>query len=143
MVTSAHRCNREFAAATEKGARAVAFAPASARHAFLYQPARWRRFLSGMAREGDLAISARNKGMNMPRLSRRINNIIPAGKDGWELHCQALARHQSGEDILMLSVGDHEFPTPRATVDACIEALNAGHHHYTQLAGLPRLRRAM
>ena len=81
--------------------------------------------------------------MNMPRLSRRINNIIPAGKDGWELHFQALARQQSGEDILMLSVGDHEFPTPRATVDACIEALNAGHHHYTQLAGLPRLRRAM
>src|SRR5690606_26600561 len=87
---------------------------------------------------------ARIEGKNMPKLSRRIVSIIPDGqKDGWELHFHALSRQEAGEDIFMLSVGDHEFATPRATVDACIAALNAGHHHYTQLAGLPRLRQAM
>ena len=54
-----------------------------------------------------------------------------------------MGRKQAGEDIIMLSVGDHDFDTPEATVEACIEALRAGHHHYTQLPGLPALRSAM
>jgi arginine:pyruvate transaminase len=41
------------------------------------------------------------------------------------------------EDVIMLSVGDHDFHTPNDTVEACIAALRAGHHHYTQLPGLP------
>ena len=43
----------------------------------------------------------------------------------------------------MLSVGDHDFDTPSQTVEACVTAVRAGHHHYTQLPGLPRLREAM
>jgi arginine:pyruvate transaminase len=43
----------------------------------------------------------------------------------------------------MLSVGDHDFDTPTETVEACVTALRAGHHHYTQLAGLSALREAM
>lgn len=80
----------------------------------------------------------------MPEISQRVQNIVPEGaNDGWELHFEALGRLQAGEDILMMSVGDHEFPTPKETVEACVRELRSGHHHYTQLAGLPRLRRAM
>lgn len=79
----------------------------------------------------------------MPSLSTRINGIMPSGKDGWEVHFAARARKQAGEDILMLSVGDHDFDTPDGTVAACIEALQQGHHHYIPLAGLPRLRKAL
>jgi arginine:pyruvate transaminase len=79
----------------------------------------------------------------MPKLSTRIERIIPEGKDGWEVHVHALNRQEAGDDIFMLSVGDHEFPTPAPTVRACIRALEEGHHHYTNLAGLPRLRRAI
>lgn len=79
----------------------------------------------------------------MPRPSARLSGILPSGKDGWEVHFAALSRKQAGEDIIMLSVGDHDFDTPTDTVEACITALRAGHHHYTQLAGIPRMRAAM
>ena len=79
----------------------------------------------------------------MPKPSSRISGIVPSGKDGWEVHFAAMTRKQAGEDIIMLSVGDHDFDTPSETVEACVEAVRAGFHHYTQLPGLPRLRAAM
>lgn len=79
----------------------------------------------------------------MPKPSARISGIIPSGKDGWEVHFSAWERKEAGEPIIMLSVGDHDFDTPTETVEACVTALRAGHHHYTQLPGMPRLRAAM
>jgi arginine:pyruvate transaminase len=79
----------------------------------------------------------------MPKPSNRISGILPSGKDGWEVHFAAWSRKQAGEDIIMLSVGDHDFHTPTETVEACVSAVRAGHHHYTQLPGIPALRAAM
>jgi len=79
----------------------------------------------------------------MPSPSTRISNIIPSGKDGWEVHFTAMTRQQAGEDIVMLSVGDHDFDTPKETVEAAVRLVRQGYHHYTQLPGLPRLRAAM
>ncbi len=79
----------------------------------------------------------------MPKPSSRISGITPSGKDGWEVHFAAWQRLEAGEDIIMLSVGDHDFHTPTETVEAGIAALRAGHHHYTQLPGIPALREAM
>ena len=79
----------------------------------------------------------------MPNPSARLSGIIPSGRDGWEVHFTAMNRKQAGEPIVMLSVGDHDFDTPAETVEACVTHVRAGHHHYTQLPGLPRLREAM
>ncbi|MGI6855805.1 pyridoxal phosphate-dependent aminotransferase [Mesorhizobium sp. 1B3] len=79
----------------------------------------------------------------MPHPSSRITGIIPSGKDGWEVHFLAMTRRQAGEDIIMLSVGDHDFDTPSETVEACVRAVRDGFHHYTQLPGIPKLRKAM
>ncbi|MDW6020525.1 pyridoxal phosphate-dependent aminotransferase [Mesorhizobium sp. BAC0120] len=79
----------------------------------------------------------------MPFPSSRISGIVPSGKDGWEIHFAAWNRKQAGEDIIMLSVGDHDFDTPSETVEACVRAVRGGHHHYTQLPGIPALREAM
>lgn len=79
----------------------------------------------------------------MPKPSKRITGIVPSGKDGWEVHSAAWARKQAGEDIIMLSVGDHDFDTPSATIEACVDAVRGSNHHYTPLPGLPRLRKAM
>lgn len=79
----------------------------------------------------------------MPKPSSRISGITPSGKDGWEVHFAAWQRLEAGEDIIMLSVGDHDFHTPSETVEAGVTALRAGHHHYTQLPGIPALREAM
>ncbi len=79
----------------------------------------------------------------MPSPSIRLSGILPSGKDGWEVHFAAMNRHQAGEKIIMLSVGDHDFDTPSETVEACVTAVRGGFHHYTQLPGIPRLREAM
>ncbi len=79
----------------------------------------------------------------MAELSLRIANILTGGKTGWEIHFSALARRQAGEEILMVTAGDHDFPSPQETVDAGARALAEGHHHYTQLEGIPALRAAM
>ena len=79
----------------------------------------------------------------MPQPSSRISGIVPSGKDGWEVHFTAMDRKAAGRDIIILSVGDHDFETPRETVEACVQALRGGHHHYTQLPGMLRLRQAM
>ncbi|MFI0846619.1 pyridoxal phosphate-dependent aminotransferase [Mesorhizobium sp. IMUNJ 23232] len=79
----------------------------------------------------------------MPKPSSRIQNIIPSGRDGWEVHFAAMTRKQAGEPIIMLSVGDHDFDTPYETVEACVAAVRGGFHHYTQLPGIPGLRAAM
>ena len=68
---------------------------------------------------------------------------MPSGKDGWEVHSEAIARKQAGEPIIMLSIGDHDFDTPTETVEAAVKAVRGGFHHYTQLAGIPRLRAAI
>ena len=79
----------------------------------------------------------------MPSPSARLCGITPSGKDGWEVHFEAMGRKQAGEDIIMLSVGDHDFDTPAETVEAAVKYVRGGYHHYTQLPGLPRLRAAM
>jgi arginine:pyruvate transaminase len=79
----------------------------------------------------------------MPRPSSRISGITPSGKDGWEVHFNAMRRKKAGEQIILLSVGDHDFDTPSETVEACVTALRRGHHHYTELPGIPPLREAM
>jgi arginine:pyruvate transaminase len=79
----------------------------------------------------------------MPQLSNRVSGILEAGKSGWEVHFEALKRKRAGADIIMLSVGDHDFRTPEPSVEAAVAALRAGHHHYTDLSGLPHLRAAM
>ncbi|MDQ2633086.1 MAG: pyridoxal phosphate-dependent aminotransferase [Pseudomonadota bacterium] len=79
----------------------------------------------------------------MPTPSKRLSGILPSGKDGWEVHFEAMTRKEAGEPIIMLSVGDHDFDTPAETIEACVTAVRSGYHHYTQLPGIPRLREAM
>lgn len=79
----------------------------------------------------------------MAEISQRIASIAPAGKTGWEIFFEAERRLNAGCDIIMCSIGDHDFHTPSETVEACVEAVRAGHHHYTGLAGLDSLREAM
>ncbi|RUV45460.1 MAG: pyridoxal phosphate-dependent aminotransferase [Mesorhizobium sp.] len=79
----------------------------------------------------------------MPKPSKRITGIVPSGKDGWEVHFAAWTRRAAGEDIIVLSVGDHDFDTPPQTIEACVNAVRGSNHHYTPLSGLPRLRKAM
>lgn len=79
----------------------------------------------------------------MPVASTRITRISKSDQEGWEVYLEACRRLRAGRDILMVAIGDHDFSTPIQTVEACKNALDAGHHGYTAIAGIPELRAAM
>ena len=48
-----------------------------------------------------------------------------------------------GRDIINLSAGEPDFPTPSFIAEAGMEAIRQGHTRYTPAAGLPELREAV
>ncbi len=56
---------------------------------------------------------------------------------------RARALASSGVDLINLSGGDPDFPSPPHVLAAAIDALRAGETHYVAGAGLPTLRRAI
>ncbi|MEZ4713479.1 MAG: aminotransferase class I/II-fold pyridoxal phosphate-dependent enzyme [Caldilineaceae bacterium] len=48
-----------------------------------------------------------------------------------------------GADVLMLSIGDPDFETPPAIVNAAFESIRRGRTHYTRAEGEPDLRAAI
>ena len=55
----------------------------------------------------------------------------------------AATLEREGADVIDLSLGDPDFETPQPIVAAAKRALDAGHTHYTQAAGIPTLREAI
>ncbi|HEV2129596.1 MAG TPA: pyridoxal phosphate-dependent aminotransferase [Longimicrobiaceae bacterium] len=49
----------------------------------------------------------------------------------------------SGADVINLTVGEPDFPTPSFVSEAGIAAIRAGHTRYTASAGIPELRAAI
>jgi arginine:pyruvate transaminase len=78
--------------------------------------------------------------MNYSKLTDRIAG---EGSAAWDLHFQAMQRKAAGEPVIVLSVGDPDFDTPSAVVDAAVQSLRAGDTHYTAILGIPRLRTAI
>lgn len=60
-----------------------------------------------------------------------------------DILAQAQQRATAGESIIHLEIGEPDFPTPSAIVQAGIAALQAGHTFYTSSLGLPALRSAI
>jgi len=77
-------------------------------------------------------------GIPLTRYSRRLQVINP-------FHAMNLLRRsreleRSGMDIVHMEIGEPDFPTPAAVVDAGIRTIAAGDIKYTVAAGLPELR---
>ncbi|WP_280954927.1 aminotransferase class I/II-fold pyridoxal phosphate-dependent enzyme [Paludibacterium denitrificans] len=56
---------------------------------------------------------------------------------------KAKALQQQGKDVIHLEVGEPDFATPAAIVEAGRAALAEGHTFYTAAQGLPELRAAI
>lgn len=76
----------------------------------------------------------------MTHLSTRIRAITGGDDDGWGVHYRAMQMKRAGEDVTILSVGDHDFTTDAKVVEACKQSLDAGHHHYSAVTGPAELR---
>lgn len=80
---------------------------------------------------------------NARKLSSVVDRLNVAGSRAWEVHFAAAERAAAGQPIIMLTIGDHEFDAPKPAVEATIEALRRGRHHYTPAGGERPLREAV
>lgn len=77
------------------------------------------------------------------RFSPFVERISGQGVAAWDIHYAAFEARRRGEDVIILSVGDPDFPTPDFITDAAIQALREGDTHYTEIAGRMALREAI
>jgi len=56
---------------------------------------------------------------------------------------KAKAMQREGIDVISLSIGEPDFPTPQHITDACIDALKRGETHYAPSNGIPELLAAI
>jgi arginine:pyruvate transaminase len=75
--------------------------------------------------------------------SRIAHRLARPGGDVWGIHEEAVSRQRAGEDIILLSVGDPDFPTPGYIAEHTVEAIHQGRTHYSPPAGEPGLRQAI
>ncbi|MBI1284446.1 MAG: pyridoxal phosphate-dependent aminotransferase [Thiobacillus sp.] len=76
-----------------------------------------------------------------PASAARVDSIAPFHV--MAILARAKALEAAGRDIIHLEIGEPDFPTPQPIIQAGIEALRAGHTHYTDALGLPSLREAI
>ncbi|NTV96556.1 MAG: pyridoxal phosphate-dependent aminotransferase [Thiobacillus sp.] len=76
-----------------------------------------------------------------PDPARRLDDIEPFRV--MAVLERAKAMQAAGRDIVHMEVGEPDFATPEAVVEAGIRALRDGHTHYTPALGLPALRAAI
>lgn len=74
------------------------------------------------------------------RYSALTQRIAGEGSAAWNIHYRALALREQGRDVLLLTIGDPDFDTPRPVVQAAIDSLLAGDTHYSDVRGNLALR---
>jgi (5-formylfuran-3-yl)methyl phosphate transaminase len=82
------------------------------------------------------------RALHHTAISRKAQEIRPfLAMDVLE-RAQALER-ETGVNVIHLEVGEPDFATPPAIIDAAVRAMRDGETHYTHSLGLPELREAI
>ena len=77
----------------------------------------------------------------MKPVAARMSRIAPFHV--MDILARARALEAAGRSIIHMEIGEPDFPTPAAIVQAGIEALRQGHTYYTPALGLSELRAAI
>lgn len=77
------------------------------------------------------------------KYSSLVNRIAGTAADAWAVNREANKRKAEGRDVIVLSVGDHEFDTSAGIIGAAERSLANGRHHYSDAAGEVNLREAI
>ncbi len=77
----------------------------------------------------------------MQHLSRRVNGINPF--QVMELLSRAKDLEKQGRDIIHMEIGEPDFLTPQAVIEAGVRNIKSGSIKYTEAAGLKPLRQAI
>lgn len=76
-----------------------------------------------------------------PKISRIIQALEPSAT--LAMAAKAKELKASGRKVYDLSVGEPDFTTPEHICQAAVNAMNAGHTHYTVASGIPELKKAV
>ncbi|MFN3209669.1 MAG: pyridoxal phosphate-dependent aminotransferase [Roseovarius sp.] len=76
-------------------------------------------------------------------LSKRITGLTGGGSDGWDVYYRAKDMIEAGEDVVMLTIGEHDIGTDSSILDAMDAATRAGHVGYSMFNGNLNLREAV
>jgi arginine:pyruvate transaminase len=77
------------------------------------------------------------------KLSNRITNITQGGSDGWDVFYKARAMKDSGEDVIELTIGEHDIKTEEPILTAMYDSAIAGNTGYAIVPGMQSLREAI
>jgi aspartate aminotransferase len=77
----------------------------------------------------------------MKEYAARLARLHSEG--AFEVLARAKALEAQGRDIIHMEIGEPDFNTPIAIVEAGKQALDDGYTHYTPAAGLPQVRQAI
>ena len=83
---------------------------------------------------------ASDQGITGMRLSKRILNITPGGEDGWAVFYKARQMKADGQDVLELTIGDHDQKTDPLILEAMEKSARAGNTGYAMVPGSRALR---
>ncbi|HEX6492810.1 MAG TPA: pyridoxal phosphate-dependent aminotransferase [Candidatus Dormibacteraeota bacterium] len=75
------------------------------------------------------------------RFADRMSRLGTEG--AFEVLAQARMLEAQGREIIHLEIGEPDFDTPPNVVDAAVEAMRAGHTHYTPASGIMAVRQAV
>lgn len=76
-------------------------------------------------------------------LSHRIQNLTGGGSDGWGVFYTARKMIAQGEDVVELTIGEHDIPTDQSILDAMHRSASSGNTGYAMVPGVDGLRDAV
>jgi len=76
-----------------------------------------------------------------PTISRIIQALEPSAT--MAMAAEAKKLKAAGKTVVDLSLGEPDFDTPQHICQAALEAMEAGHTHYTVASGIPELKQAV
>jgi arginine:pyruvate transaminase len=75
--------------------------------------------------------------------SSRVEKFSGPGRGAWSIQQEAVLMRDAGHDVISLTIGDPDQPTPAPVVEATIAALRRGRTGYAPTLGYPQLRAAI
>lgn len=78
--------------------------------------------------------------MRFASISERLKGL---GSDKWFVHLEGAKRRALGEDVIMLSIGEPDFPPPAEILDVVERQMRAGRTRYSNGRGEPEVLAAI
>lgn len=97
--------------------------------------------MSASVKQGEVTTEVQHRSRGPLQLSERIKALAPSAT--MAMAARASAMKAAGVDVIDLSVGEPDFPTPGHVCRAAEEAIAAGFTKYTPAPGIPALREAV